>query len=99
MGQGSHEVYIEHPERSKVFIFSAALRMAETSAWAVGSQCSVTQFEASATTSPSFAITAPNGPPPFFTLSSESLIALIISSLSFIVLLFSLFCDMCVIFR
>ena len=37
--------------------------MASTSACAVGSLCSVTQFTARAITLPSFAITVPKGPP------------------------------------
>jgi hypothetical protein len=41
----------------------------------------VTQLDASAMISPFFTMTAPKGPPPFFTLSSESVMALIIKSL------------------
>ena len=80
MGQGSQDVKISHPDRSKVPSFAAAIRIAVTSAWAVGSQASVTPLLPSATISPSRAMTAPNGPPPRSRLSLESRMARRISS-------------------
>ena len=84
IGQGSHEVKISHPLRSKVPRRRVASLMALTSAWAVGSQSSVTLLAASATISPPRAITAPKGPPPLRTLSSARVSALLISS-SFVI--------------
>ena len=88
MGHGSHEVYISHPSRQNVPIFAAARRMQFTSAWAVGSLSRVTLFDASATISPFCAMTAPNGPPPFLTLSSDRAIALRMSSFLSIIVVF-----------
>jgi hypothetical protein len=59
----------------KSFTAAQAARMAETSACAVGSLSSVTEFVPVATTSPRRTTTAPNGPPPSATLFSESAIA------------------------
>ena len=53
------------------FSTAAALRMASTSAWAVGSPVSRTRFWPRATISPSLVMTAPNGPPQL--LSTDSL--------------------------
>ena len=54
--------------------------MALTSACAVGSQSGVTRFTPVAMILPSRAMTAPKGPPPATTFSSESRMAILISS-------------------
>src|SRR5574344_587194 len=85
IGHGSHDVNISQPLRSNVPNTFDALRIADTSAWAVGSQSRVTLLDASATILPSRAMTAPKGPPPNFTLSSARRMALVMSSLLSIV--------------
>lgn len=82
MGQGSHELYTVHPERSKFCNSRHALRIAITSACAVGSLFGTTRFAPFATTLPSRTITAPNGPPPSSIFSMDSSIAILINSLS-----------------
>lgn len=89
IGHGSQDEYISQPLRSNVFSFLQALRIALTSACAVGSLLAVTRFTPVATTLPSFTITAPNGPPPFLTLLSAREIASRIIS-SFLISSFSL---------
>ena len=69
-------------ERSKVPNLRQASRMVFTSAWAVGSLSMVTLLERPAMISPSFTMTAPKGPPPFFTLSSARRMASRMYSLS-----------------
>ena len=68
--------------RSKVCKAWQALRMADTSAWAVGSLLSVTRFTPVATISPSFTITAPKGPPPLATFWMDRAMAWRINCLS-----------------
>ena len=63
------------PVRSKVPRAWQAARMALISAWAVGSWFGVTRFAPRAMIRPSWAITAPKGPPPARTFSSERRIA------------------------
>src|SRR5574344_616073 len=66
---------MSQPLRSKTPNLEQAERIALTSAWAVGSCWEVTRLTPVAIISPSRTMTAPKGPPPFFTFSIERRIA------------------------
>ena len=82
IGHGSQEVYMTQSESLKVSSLRQAALIADTSAWAVGSLLAVTLLAPVAMTSPSLTITAPKGPPPFLTFSTEISIAICIKCLS-----------------
>src|SRR5574344_277085 len=90
IGQGSQEVYILQPSNLNTPNFLQASLIADTSACAVGSLLGTTLFAPVAIISPSFTITAPNGPPPLLIFSFDRFMATFINLISFSLILLSL---------